>query len=152
MADKKITALESLGTTIASEDLFHVIDDPNNVPINKKVTVAQVFNNIPTWIGLDGEPQVITAAGEPVDLTTSITHLDTTSTAFEDPNNLTLADGSQGQIKIITMITHNGNAEVVPVSFASGSTITFTAAGQSVVLLFTNSNWFVVGSYGVTIS
>jgi len=152
MADKKITALESLGTTIESGDLFHIIDSPNTSPVNKKVTVAQVFNNIPTWIGLDGEPQGITAAGSAVDLTTSITHLDTTSTAFEDPNNLTLADGSQGQIKIITMITHNGNAEVVPVSFASGSTITFTASGQSVVLLFTNANWFVVGSYGVTIS
>ena len=88
MADKKITALESLGTTIAADDLFHVIDDPNGTPINKKVTVAEVFNNIPSWIGLDGIPQTITVSATAVSLTTSITHIDTTAGAFANPNNL----------------------------------------------------------------
>jgi hypothetical protein len=52
MADKKITALDDLGTALADVDLFHIVDDPSNTPINKRVSAKNVFNNVPSYIGL----------------------------------------------------------------------------------------------------
>ena len=42
MVDKKITTLTSLVTATAKEDLLHVVDDPSEQPINKKVTIAEM--------------------------------------------------------------------------------------------------------------
>ena len=44
MADKKITALTSLGTATAREDLLHIVDDPGGTPTNKKVTIGEYAN------------------------------------------------------------------------------------------------------------
>ena len=147
MADKKITALSDLGNAIAAEDLLHIIDDPSGNPINIRISISNVFNYIPTWIGLDGTPQAITASGA-VNITTSITQVNSSSGVLA----LTLADGAQGQIKIITMITAGNNAVVTPSNYANGTTITFDAVGETVVLLFTNSNWITLSNHNATIA
>ena len=48
MADKKITALTSIGTATARADLLHLIDDVAGTPTNKKVTIGEYANALTT--------------------------------------------------------------------------------------------------------
>lgn len=150
MADKKITALTDLGNAIAAEDLLHVIDDPSGNPVNKKISVANFFNNIPTYIALDDTVQVVDTTTEAVNVSASISHIDTVTAAGAHAGSL--ADGTNGQIKIITMIADGGDSVVTPTNFANGTTITFADVGDTVTLLFTNANWVVLANNGCTIA
>jgi len=148
MADKKITALTDLGNAIASEDLLHVIDDPSGNPVNKKISVANFFNNIPTYIALDDTVHLCDTVAEAIDVTKSITHINTTAGVHAG----TMADGTNGQIKVITMIVDGGNSVITPTNLAGGTTITFNDVGDTVVCLFTNSNWVVISNVGATVA
>ena len=153
MADKKITALTDLGDAIASSDLFHVVDDPTGTPINKKVTAEDVFNNIPSWIGLKDTVQSITGDGSTltaVTLTQSTTMIDATS--GDAP--VTVADGSDGQVKIIINKSTAGtnSVTITPATFVSCTTINIDAPGRSVILYFKNSKWNVIGGNGHVIA
>ena len=153
MADKKITQLTDLGDGLASVDLFHVIDDPSGTPINKKITAEDVVNNIPSWLGLNSTSQSITGDGSTssaVDITSAVTEVNATSGAAP----VTLADGANGQIKTIINISTGGSnaVNIVPSNFRGGTTITLNAPGETVTLIFKNSNWNIVGGHGYAVS
>lgn len=150
MADKKITALSDLGAAIASEDLLHVIDDPSGNPVNKKISVANVFNNIPTYIALDDTVQVVDTGTEAVNVTSSISHIDTATAGGTHAG--ALADGTNGQIKIITMIADGGNSVVTPANANGFSTVTFADVGDTATLIFTGNKWNIISSHSVTIA
>ena len=155
MADKKITALTDLGNNIASADLFHIVDDPSGTPINKKVSAEDVFNNIPSWLGIKQSSQQITADGSTTtapNLTSAITEIDATSAA----HTCEISDGADGQIKMILNTSGSGTYNVTINASSSNingySSIVLNAPGESVTLLFKNSKWNVIASQGAAIS
>ena len=152
MADKKVTALTDLGDNIASADLFHVVDDPSGTPINKKISAANVFNNIPTFLGLAQASEAITAdaSSQVANITSAVTEVDATSAT----GALSLADGAEGQIKTFINVSTSGtnNVVITPTNLRGGTTITINAEGETVTCMFKNAKWNVIAGHGFVVA
>ena len=53
MADKKVSALSAV-TSISSDDLFMVVNDPQGTPASNKVSVKSIFNSVPANTSITG--------------------------------------------------------------------------------------------------
>lgn len=95
---------------------------------------------------LVGSVQALTAAGA-VNLTTS-----TTTIASSGAIALTLADGTAGQLKTISMITDGGDATLTPTNLQGGTTLTFNDVGDTVLLQFLGTKWAIVSNTGATLA
>ena len=133
---------------------LNTIYDPNlNVALAGQATVSGVngfyvsaFQLVGPWC--ISSPQALSGAGA-VNLTTTVTKFTSTGAA----QALTLADGIDGQIKIITHVVAGGTGILTPTTKTGFTTITFNAAGDSVTLRFnTTIGWVVDGFRGVTIA
>ena len=146
MADKKITALTDLSTGIAGADLLHVIDDPTGTPINKKVSVTNFVNNLPSFIGFSNSYEDISDATQTaVSITKAVTLLQTSGSVAT-----TLANGTViGQLKIIVNDTDGGASELTPASTLGYTNIDFVNDGDSVTLMWTGTAWAVISAVAV---
>ena len=143
MADKKITALTDLSTGIAGADLLHVVDDPTGTPINKKVSVTNFINNLPSFIGFSNSVEDISDGTQTaISITTAVTLLQTAGT-----NATTLADGTVvGQLKIIVHDTDGGSTELTPADPLGFTDIDFVDDGDTAMLIWIGTKWAALSS------
>ena len=149
MADKKITALTDLSTGVAGADLLHVIDDPTGTPINKKVSVTNFINNLPSFIGFSNSVENITDGTQAaIGITTALTLL-----ASNDSNTATtLADGTVvGQIKIIVHDVDGGNSILAVTDALGFADLDFVDDGDTAMLMWTGTTGWALLSQ-ITVS
>jgi hypothetical protein len=87
--------------------------------------------------------QSLSGAGA-VNVTSAFTALTTTGAA----QALTLANGSVGELKIITHVVDGGSAVLTPTTKIGFTTITFTDVGESAMLVYTAAGWAIVALNG----
>jgi len=156
MADKKISALTAVADSeIGADDLLHIVDNPGGTPVNKKMTIGQLFENIPTHLAVD---DITTLTATASNLASSFaTAIDLSgagaSVAF------TLDDGTDvGQLKVIyaktePASTYSANIEVSSWGYSStaGTEIVLDSQGEAVICFWDGSNWYPISVFGATV-
>ena len=147
MADKKITALTDLSTGVAGADLLHVVDDPTGTPINKKVSVTNFINNLPSFIGFSNSVEDISDGQQTA---ISITHALTLLQSSGTNTATTLADGTViGQLKIIIHDTDGGNSILAVTDAVGFADLDFVDDGDTAMLMWTGSHWALLSQITV---
>ena len=114
--------------------------------VTKNATTGAFTTSATYGASITGGVESVSGAGA-LNLTDLITEVTTTGA-----DALTLANGSAGQVKIITMIVDGGDGTLTPATLAGGTTITFADVGDGVVLVYGTAGWVVVGNNGATIA
>ena len=144
MADKKITALTA-ATAVTTDDLFHIVDSPGSSPSNKKITTANIFNKIPTFLGMNSFDSITAPSTAAIPVTTAVSQTTLTGTATGG----TVAAGSSGQLKVTLQISGAHVHTLTPIVFAQGTTVVTTGVGDTCTFLYsttTTAQWWLISS------
>tara|TARA_Y100000996_G_scaffold229461_1_gene180557 strand:+ start:216 stop:683 length:468 start_codon:yes stop_codon:yes gene_type:complete len=155
MADKKITALTVMnGSEVSGTDILHVVDDPSGTPVNKRLAIASLFENIPTHLAIN-DLNTVSASGSINDGGVIVVDADSISANMA----LTLSDSSDvGELKIIVIATNPASTHDVvltPSTFNNGTTLTFTDKGDAAILIWlgsSNGGWNLLTNIGGAIA
>ena len=157
MADKKISALTQVSDSdIGADDLLHIVDNPGGTPVNKKMTIGQMFENIPTHLAID-DIATLTATASNL-ASTFATAIDLSGAGADVA--FTLDDGTDvGQLKIIFASTEPASTYVANVTVSSWgysadttNQIILDTRGEAVICFWNGSSWFPVSTVNATIS
>jgi hypothetical protein len=140
MADAKLSELTA-ATAAAGTDVLYVVSGSNS----NKITIANLFADVATPVSFSDsiaitDTNTMTAAGEII-TTTNITYISNP----DADGNYTLGAGVDGQLKIVIMISNTGSRTCTLQGSTLANDISFTAAGHSATLLYTNSKWYFIG-------
>jgi hypothetical protein len=144
MADSKVTAMTA-ATSVLGTDVLYLVK-PATSPYDHKVTVANLFGGIAVPVVLQddlilgGAVQTLTSAGA-----ISIASLVTKITSPDGAGTLTIADGVDGQIKVIIMVSNNANHALTINSNIGHTSIVFNSIGDTANLIFLSGNWYFLG-------
>ena len=116
-----------------------------------RTDAAQTFTGTQTFAGaVVGSVQALSGPGA-VNVTTVTTAFTSTGTS----DALTLADGVAGQLKAVVYVAETAGTDtgiLTPANFGNGSTITFNAVGDSCLLQFLGTDWWVVSLNGAIVA
>lgn len=141
MADQKLSELTSVSGAAASDTLYLVKDGASS-----KITFANLLATVPTPVAFTdkvtiGDADTMTSLGS-VSITTNVTYLNN----LPSGGSLSIGTGTEGQIKIIIMISNTGGYTIdLDDSDVQHDLIRFTEAGHTATLLCANSKWFMIG-------
>lgn len=141
MADQKLSELTSVSGAAASDTLYLVKDGASS-----KITFANLLATVPTPVAFTdkvtiGDADTMTSLGS-VSITTNVTYLNN----LPSGGSLSIGTGTEGQIKIIVMISNTGGYTIdLDDSDVQHDLIRFTEAGHTATLLCANSKWFMIG-------
>ena len=107
------------------------------------LTYTEMDDNF-THLDLYRSVENVTGGGA-LSLTTAVSLISTT-----DAEAYTLADGIEGQIKIISMKTDGGSGIVTPANFINGTRITFDDVEDTVTLLYQSTGWVALARQNAT--
>ena len=89
------------GSEVSGTDILHVVDDPSGTPVNKRLSIANLFENIPTHLAIN-DLNAVSASGSINDGGVVVVDNDSISANMA----LTLSDSSDvGEIKIVVLST-----------------------------------------------
>ena len=137
MTDKTITELDALTVSAPTDSL--VVYDASALG-TLKLTVANLVNKLPTWLGFADTVTTMAADALAVPITASICH----KTSGGDAESLTIVAGTSGQVLIIVMIVDGGGTATLSGAQINGS-VAFSEVGHAATLLYTNSKWNMIG-------
>ena len=116
-----------------------------------RTDAAQTFTGTQTFAGaVVGSVQALSGPGA-----VNITTLTTTFTSTGAGNALTLANGVAGQLKAVVYVAEAAGGDtgvLTPTNFGNGTTITFNAVGESVLLQFLGTDWWIVSNNGAIVA
>jgi hypothetical protein len=144
MADSKVTAMTP-ATSVSATDVLYLVK-PSTSPYDHKVSVTNLFAAIPVpvklanTLTLGGTIQTLTSAGA-INVTALITKITSPSGA----GTLTIADGVDGQIKVVVMVSNSASHALTISSNIGHSSIVFNSAGDTATLMFLAENWYFLG-------
>ena len=79
------------------------------------------------------------SGGGAISLTTGVTFITTTGT-----ESYSLADGTEGQFKIIIMKVDGGNATITPTNLVGWTSVRFTDVNNNVMFLYGSTGWNII--------
>lgn len=143
MADKKISELTS-AISVNTTDFFPIVQAGTTL----KLDFGTLLSHLPS------QPQTIQAAESPVSGVISTAIRSSLITSAVGAVNYTLGAGTHGLQKVIAAPSMGGAASaIVTVTGGVGfTTLSFTAAGQTIELENISGSWYVVGVRGATIA